>query len=382
MVHIWGGRLCRRKTSLAINQNRKSGIELLRILAMLTIIAHHMVVSSGIVYYPDGSGVTAKIVFLQLWSMWGKTAINCYVMITGYFMCTSKLTLKRYLKIFLEAKFYRILSYFVFAFAGYEILSGLEIFKTLFSYIREGNGEFIASFLIFYLFIPFLNMVIDRFDRRSLKALILLLLFMFTVKATLLFNAEIYHDVFWYMTVYLIAAYIRLYPPAWSENRRLVTVSLIAVIVLSYLSVVFLLYVGDRFWFLDTFHMVIDSHKLFALLVGVLAFLFFRDLDLPYVRAINTAAATTFGVLCIHAITEGVRIFLWRDLLKIPEVVTRPLPYVIGFFILADLGVFAVCSLLDLLRIRFLERPVFAWITKHEDALNSKLDGLLDKVLK
>ena len=367
---------------MAINQNRKSGIELLRILAMLAIIAHHMVVSSGITYYPDGSGVTAKIVFLQLWSMWGKAAINCFVMITGYFMCTSKLTLKRYLKIFLEAKFYRILSYFVFAFAGYEILSGLEIVKTLFSYIREGNGEFIASFLVFYLFIPFLNLVVNGFSRRSLKALILLLLFVFTIKATLFFNADIYHDVFWYMTVYLVAAYIRLYPPAWSENRRLVTTALIVVVLLSYLSVVILLFIGGRFWFLDTFHMVIDSHKLFAFLVGVLAFLFFRDLDIPYVKAINTVAATTFGVLCIHAITEGVRMFLWRDLLKIPEVVTRPLPAVIGYFILADIGVFAVCSLIDLLRIRFLERPLFSWYGRNEETIEKRFSGLLDRVLR
>ncbi len=78
---------------------RKSNLELLRIVAMITIVAHHYVVNSGITNEFDYSSITLNMVFLQLWGMWGKTAINVFVMITGYFMCSRQLTVRRIAKI-------------------------------------------------------------------------------------------------------------------------------------------------------------------------------------------------------------------------------------------------------------------------------------------
>ena len=84
---------------------RSSNIELLRIVAMLAIVAHHYVVNSTVWEMFDPVRPTVNSIFLQLWGMWGKTAINVFVLITGYFMCQSRLTAKRYLKIFLQIIF-------------------------------------------------------------------------------------------------------------------------------------------------------------------------------------------------------------------------------------------------------------------------------------
>lgn len=65
---------------------RSSNLELLRIIAMVAIVSHHYVVNSGITNHFDYANITPNMIFLQLWGMWGKTAINIFVMITGYFM--------------------------------------------------------------------------------------------------------------------------------------------------------------------------------------------------------------------------------------------------------------------------------------------------------
>ena len=57
-----------------------------------------------------------------------------FVLITGYFMCQSKLTARRYLKMFLEVIFYSWTMWFVLALSGYETLNCVGALKRLFFY--------------------------------------------------------------------------------------------------------------------------------------------------------------------------------------------------------------------------------------------------------
>ena len=93
-------------------KQRQSNFELLRIILMLAIIAHHFVVNSGIADYFQVHSY--KTLYLILFGMWGKTAINVFVLITGYFMCKSEFKWMKVLKLFLEVKFYKILLFIVF----------------------------------------------------------------------------------------------------------------------------------------------------------------------------------------------------------------------------------------------------------------------------
>ena len=122
---------------------------------MLSIIAHHYVVNSTITQMYDYSNITGNMIFLQLWGIWGKTAINVFVLISGYFMCKSNLTIKRLLKLYLDIKFYKFLLFISLAVSGYQAISFKEIFKSVFNMAHGINNGFPASFLAFYLFIPF-----------------------------------------------------------------------------------------------------------------------------------------------------------------------------------------------------------------------------------
>ncbi len=326
------------------------------------------------------------MVFLQLWGMWGKTAINAFVLITGYFMCTSKLTWKRFAKMYLEVKFYRILFFVIFVLVGYETLSFKSLFKVVLGNIYGINGGFTASFIMFYLFIPFMNTLIEKLGRELWK-LILLLLGMFTVSSTFFFNDTVFHYVFWYVTLYFVAAWIRLYPARWMQSAKLTGVFLAILVGMSIASVLCMDLLGyvlrsNKDWSLS-YHMVSDSHKLLAFGVGTLVFLFFNNLKMKNNRFINTVASTTFGVLLIHANSEAMRQWLWRDLLNVPGMYEWNLLPLIGASIGIMVGVFVVCSLIDYLRILFIERPFFRWIDKHSNDIEEKTKGfvhwLIDK---
>lgn len=111
---------------------------------MLLIVAHHYVVNSGIIDTMYENPLSANSIFLFLFGAWGKTGINCFVIITGYFMCKSKITLEKYTKLILEILFYNFVLAFLFLLTGYGTWS--DIVNALFIVKRINSGNFTACF--------------------------------------------------------------------------------------------------------------------------------------------------------------------------------------------------------------------------------------------
>lgn len=99
---------------LYMKAHRNSNLELYRIIVMLFIVAHHYVVNSGLFQLMSESPLTVNSAFLYLFGMWGKTGINCFVLITGYFMCKSTTTINKFFKLLFEVIFYKIVIYLIF----------------------------------------------------------------------------------------------------------------------------------------------------------------------------------------------------------------------------------------------------------------------------
>ena len=88
------------------NNERNSNIELLRIIAMFFIIAHHYVTSSNVTSLFDYSNISGNMLFLQIFGMFGKIAINIFTLITGYFMVNKTISKAKFLSLFCKVEFY------------------------------------------------------------------------------------------------------------------------------------------------------------------------------------------------------------------------------------------------------------------------------------
>ncbi len=349
------------KDCVSGSSERNSNIELLRIVAMFAIVAHHYVVNSSVEELFDPVHPTFNSIFLQLWGMWGKSAINVFVLISGFFMCQSKLTLKRYLKILLQIVFYSWTMWFILALFGYEHLSLNGAVKRFFCYdlLVSQNKGFIPAFMWMYLLIPALNVYLRGATKRNLYATLGVLVGMFSLCGTIL-DANVYHHVFWYVTLYLVGAAIRMHPFHWM-NRNGICISLLAIsILIACCSVVGLDLLA--YWLGHStrypYFFVADSHKILAFSTALFTFLVFKNWDFPQSHFINVVASTTFGVLLIHAATDGMRKWLWRDFLNVPGAYSLSSPALVAYSVVVLIGVFAVCSMFDYLRIRFVERPL------------------------
>lgn len=344
---------------------------------MLLIIAHHYVVNSGLTA-TDGpifeNPMSGKSVFLLLFGMWGKTGINCFVLITGYFMCKNKITVKKFAKLLLEVYFYRFVIYAIFLVIGYSTFSLVSFTKLFFPVTNISDG-FTGCFLMFYLTIPFRTLLVQNMTKKQHQLLLLLCGTMYVVIGTIPGFGIRFNYVSWFGVLFLIASYLRFYPMPGAENSKLWGGLALASVAVSMCSVLFMHlfdvkfgHSGLHYWF------VADSNKTLAVATAVTSFMFFKNLKMKNSKLINSVAASAFGVLLIHANSDIMRQWLWKDLLD--NVGAYNTNYLYIHAITSVIGIFAVCVVLDKLRVRFIEKPFFHWLEGFGfDVLNPNSTG-------
>lgn len=357
---------------------RNSNLELYRIIVMLLIIAHHYVVNSGLTG-PGGPIVanptSARSLFLLLFGAWGKTGINCFVLITGYFMCKSKITLKKFTKLLLQVMFYRVLINSIFWVSSYDYLTVQGLIKILIPIRTIGTG-FTPAFLLFFLFIPFLNILVNNMNEKQHILLIVLSSFTYIFLGTVPLFSVTMNYVSWFMVLYVISSYIRMYPKEIFDNGRIWGWTSLALILIASLSVVLCAYISKIIDKAIWYNYVQDSNTLLAVLIGVSTFLSFKNIKMRYSPVINNISATCFGVFLIHANSDTMRKWLWRDVLNNVGMYDSDL--LVVHAILSVLSIFVICSLIDTLRIKLFETPVFNYF----DNSNNKLSLWIKKKMR
>ncbi|MCM1291714.1 MAG: acyltransferase [Bacteroides sp.] len=350
-------------TSASGKKPRNSNLELYRIIVMLLIVAHHYVVNSGLIGVIQQSDNTLNSAIMLLFGAWGKTGINCFVLITGYFMCKSQFSFKKLLKLYLQIAFYAMAVYLIFCITGHETFSPFRALWMLWPAKSIALG-FTSCFLIFYMFIPVLNVLVNAMDKRLHSQLTALIIIAFSILPSFPMINMTHNYVTWFIALYLIASYIRMYGlfPNISHRRwgwlALLTFSIGSASVLC-------MYTFYKMGFLKGFQpyfFVADSNKFLSLAIAVCSFMYFKDLKIGYSRYINLIGASTFGVLLIHANSDAMRQWLWRDTVDCIGHFNDFALNMLGYALLSVLIIFCVCSAIDCLRAKYIEPKLIDFI--------------------
>lgn len=325
---------------------------------MLLIIAHHFVVHSGLLSQTGPIYSTApslKTYFFLCFGAFGKTAINCFVLITGYFMCQQKATLKKYAKLFFEVVFYRVLIATIFSSANIDYLLPFDYIKMVLPFSTIGT-LFIDSFLAFYLLIPFLNIFIKNATKQQHRTLCLILITLFSILGSIKLpdiRISIMNYVSWFTALYFIAAYIRLNPCPVFEKRHIWVTTTLVFFLLACASVVFCF---ENRW-QDIYYFVSDSNVFIAFMLGLSIFMLFKNIPLHQHKWINILAQGSFAVLLIHDNSATMQRWLWIHTINAKKIFT--LSYSPLFALAVIICVFLICSLLDQIRIQLIENKIF-----------------------
>lgn len=364
-------------TGGAKTHQRDSGLELFRIIVMILIVAHHYVVNSGLISLAYSNPLSMPSIFLFLFGAWGKIGINCFVLITGYFMCTSKITLRKFLKLLLEIMLFKIVIGSVFFVTGYQSFSLSALVEMLLP-IAGVQTNFTGCFLLFFLLIPFLNILINNMNKKQHVLLAVPLFFIYSFLGNVPGIGVTFNYVTWFAVIYVFGSFLRKYPFKFDQSKKVWGLLSTLGVALCVASVIASVYVGTKTDRQMAYYFVADSNKILAVLTSICLFMFFKNIHFQS-KLINLIGASTFGVLLIHANSDAMRNWLWGDVLKNTSMYGSPYLYLhaIG----AVLGVFVCCSIIDIARIYLLEKPTFKFLDAKffpwADKVKVKLEGML-----
>lgn len=322
-------------------KERNSSIEIFRILSMLLIVMHHYVVNSGIPSLYETGSLNMNQYIIQVLGAWGKTGINCFTLITGYFLIGRECKPIRAFNLWAEYFFWTILCFCFLAIIDKSIISSYDIARGLFMpVLSSGYG---AVMLFMLLLVPALNKLISSLTKREYLWLLAVLLLYYTIIPSFTLNQH-FDFLLWLCVIYLIGGYLKLYPVNWLSNNKVVCPVLFASLIGTICSIVIIsMYVnaGKSYWFVS------DANKIGALVISILSFSFFLNLKPIKVRWINLIAGTCWGILCIHANSNPMREFLWKRLFN------NTYWYNTGYAVLHCVAVcvlvFVVCSVMVLI---------------------------------
>ncbi len=203
-----------------MSKTRKTNLELLRVLAMFMVIVLHTLGHGGVLNtYTFGQAGYYVIWLIESLCL---VAVNCFVLITGYFMVESQTKLSRILKLMTQVWFYSVLSLFVAKFLFKQPIGLKSLVCALFPLTGQ-QYWFATAYAVLLALTPLINKLIHSMDRKAHLKAIGLLLSVFCVIPTIFFWGRkplgYGYDFAWFIVLYFVAAYIRLYGISLSGKK-------------------------------------------------------------------------------------------------------------------------------------------------------------------
>lgn len=206
------------------HKKRMVNIEILRLLAMMMVVSLHYLAKGELLEKLTGA-LSAKGHLAWILESFSIAAVDVYVLISGYFLVEMGFRCKRVISLVLQVMFYTCLLPVLLVLTG--ILPVGEItFYNILQCIFPTNMLhywFVSAYVLMFLFTPVLNAAVHGMGKKQLQMAIVILLIMESLSKTVipvrLELDNLGYDAYWFMVVYLIAAYIRLYGIPFLERK-------------------------------------------------------------------------------------------------------------------------------------------------------------------
>ncbi len=307
--------------------NRMSGLDLLRCLAMMMVVVLHFLGKGKLL--PDltneALGSTGAVAWLL--EAFCIVAVNTYMFISGYFLCTSSFKLSRLLQLWLQIWVFSVGFGLLGAWTGIvqETPVDIHYYLTLLFPISMGHYWFMSAYVYLYLLLPMVCVAVKQMNKKQMQWAIGMLLFAYSViKSVLPLRMELDaqgYDVVWYLCVFLVAAYIRNYgmPILEKKSRGLLLYVISAVLI-------FVGLLGLRFIYLQTgsfqrmLKMTLEYNHLLPLLSSLGLFMVFKNIRVSEKVAgiVKRLGGYSLGVYLLHE-NIGLR-YTWQNWLGADKV--------------------------------------------------------------
>ncbi len=321
---------------------RKSNLEILRIISMIMIVMHHYALYSGFLWENE---ITVNRIIVNFFEMFGKVGVVIFILISGYFYDKTKFKLKKFITLILQVWIFSIIGLIIGVISNSDKLNISNIIKSIFP-ISFSTYWFASCYILIYIFSPFLKKIINNISKRDYKILLTIMLLIWFVYPTIP-KVETYSNVFISLIViYLIGGYLKKYGIRFLDsNKNNISISIIIFIIfimnIIMLSIEILAIkiplLQDKWMYFN------GERSIFVLILAILLFSVFKNLNIKNNKIINKIAATTFGIYLVHE-NIFLKDIIWNKIVQGAKFINSP--FLILNAILGVLGVFIISSII------------------------------------
>ncbi len=354
---------------------RLANIELLRILAMLMVVMLHYLGKGELLpTITTDMGTTAYVAWiLESLSI---VAVNVYVLISGYFLVESEFKPGKIARLVLQVLFYTVVITalsLAFGIIGKEELGIYNLIVQLFPFQME-QYWFMTSYLVLYILSPVLAMGVKAMSKKQLQIVVIVFVTFMCVEKSILPVQIVFdergYDALWFICLFLVAAYIRLYGIRFLEKKVWAAIFYLGGVAMILAENLAISVVYEKTGELG--HLIGTSYHynhIFVFLSSVGLFMFFKQLKIKdgwFASLVCKIAPYTLGVYLLH---EHIYVrYLWPKWLGC-ETVQGPVSLVVSA-LAAALVVFTVGILVDFVRsLLFKAGSKLIYVKRSKDAI-------------
>lgn len=360
-----------------MTNERKYGLDILRIFSMFGIIGLHVVNNGGMLRSFEISGINYFIILIFTTIFY--TSVNSFAMLSGYLYIEKKQnSVKNLINLLITVAFYCLLitaifySFNLFSIRNYGM-------KQLISSIVPplvGRYWYITSYIVLFFMIPYINKFINNVSQKELKKLLILLFVLFSIIPSMSFMVDFFsikngYSPFWLIYCYMIGAYIKLYPikKQYSKKSFFFILILIASTLNYFTKIISNLLLHKTIideWFINYISpfIVIAS----ASLIIIFSNLIINNEKLK--KYIKLFSLTSFAVYIIHSHIL-IYDFILKDLFYLKN---HNIFFVVLILFGAIILIYLICSIIDLIRIKLFSLFKFDKIV---EKMSKKFDNIL-----
>lgn len=298
-------------------KTRNLSLELLRICSMCMIIILHFFTYTNVMLdniVLSKIGITGTIIHSLC-----NVAVNCYILISGYFCMDSSFKLSKIYKLVIEVFLYSILIYLMMIVWGNISFSIKELFNNLLPTLTR-RYWFVTSYLGTYILSPYIKKIICIIKQKEYFTIILSGFVLFVLYYNLFFFCDNLNfggatGIVWFIYLYLVGGYIRKYKKESNLKKNIKKYIIVASIALfSRVPFYILYFVFKKEIFLNGAP-VFDSvyNSIFTFLSSVCFFLVFLDIKInnKWKNIILFFSKSSFAVYLLHE-NYYIRNLLWK----------------------------------------------------------------------
>lgn len=334
---------------------RQANIELLRIMAMFMVVTlHYLNKGQAVVSLVEDTGVLNMVLwFLEALCI---VTINLYVLISGYFLVEAKWKISRLFSLWFQVMFYSLGVPIVCLALGMGEVEqwGLYDWINVLFPIQMEHYWFITAYIVLYLFVPVLSMGVKKLTKRQHGIVILGLLLVFSIPKSLLPigipTDRFGYDFGWFLCLFMIASYIRIYDiPFLSNKRRSFVVYILAVTGIWGISFLCGILSRKGLPLAYAMEMPYCYNHILVLTASVALFYVFHYIKIPQGRVSNIICKISSYSLGVYLLHENIAIRTkWQVWMGIGQV--RDGFEIFPHMLLTVLAVFAAGIMVDFIR--------------------------------